>query len=823
MARSDIPSVGLKTETEMARVVLEGKVRYQYVGEIRLILEQAIEDQLTEIVQLAGEIQVPLRAALQKLHQENLTSLTDVLKIFRGIEQDLLLDELYPGLVKEDLGARALNGKQLEALLADLDKYQTREGVKEIARKYNLGENLITEAIERKKQLFQTALEILEKEGMRLESGEQEALALDISNDALRMEIENGRKISDDEILRIVEDYGVLNKAEKIIDNISGKYVINLAKFKENLKGEKVTENVKKEIEGLFKGKVSKLNPIIGTVTRQAELEVINIKKNDPAFWSKYSAISEEREIKESFDNYAGSKRLINNFARVVRVFNERETEITESQKTEAMGDIKKMADDGHGDFSPYRAEKAVEDMEMITKVLKMKPKEFGDFFEQYKTAREALKNAGLELPETIKSVRSLENLISVVEKFPELKQYIVAVQKFAGMTEKVGGILTKLGFEKVGTQIASAIGGQAVGEFVKQGAMLIAKEGFEKALVSVLKLALGSGAGAATGGATTAAVGGAAGVVAAFGAIPIAGQIVLVIAVALAGLKVLYDKLVKPIIETIKGGLGMLGINLPSFKKLLGETFGLGKAGEFMGAIPDFFMGVALPFVIAGIGAIGAAFAGAMATATTVLAPIIIGVFVFLFGYSLLGGYEQMGSTMVPSTIGMGGGQPGGGGGIIWDPSIPIPEGCPVGFPVTGGTITQGYLSPQCSHENMENAIDISIGTGTEVRATHNGIVAKGENDLYGSYVVIKGKCGGVEFTTWYAHMIRGSSHEINNMEEIKQGQIIGLVDNTGSSTGSHLHYDIRGLSDPIERYLQFSKSLKGCCIDNGNLCPQR
>ena len=154
-------------------------------------------------------------------------------------------------------------------------------------------------------------------------------------------------------------------------------------------------------------------------------------------------------------------------------------------------------------------------------------------------------------------------------------------------------------------------------------------------------------------------------------------------------------------------------------------------------------------------------------------------------------------------------------------DPNVKIPEGCPSGLPVSGATITQGYMAAGCSHLTMKNAIDLGIGAGTPIRVTHNGLARAGSNSTYGNYVDVTGSCGGITFTTRYAHMPR---IPFEGVKEVKAGDVIGEVDNTGSSSGNHLHYDIRNGTLPLqfEYYLGLKNSIAGCCIDNGHPCPQ-
>jgi len=159
------------------------------------------------------------------------------------------------------------------------------------------------------------------------------------------------------------------------------------------------------------------------------------------------------------------------------------------------------------------------------------------------------------------------------------------------------------------------------------------------------------------------------------------------------------------------------------------------------------------------------------------------------------------------------------------WEPG-PVPEGCPDILPVNGGRYTQGPFAQGCSHQNMSApAIDIGVGAGEPIYATHNGQARAGSDSIYGNYVEVRGVCDGVEFTTRYAHMPR---IPFTGIIEVKKGDQIGEVDTTGSSTGNHIHYHIVGLPrDEFCKYLGFTDKAKcdqlwGCCgDDNGVMCP--
>ena len=84
-------------------------------------------------------------------------------------------------------------------------------------------------------------------------------------------------------------------------------------------------------------------------------------------------------------------------------------------------------------------------------------------------------------------------------------------------------------------------------------------------------------------------------------------------------------------------------------------------------------------------------------------------------------------------------------------------------------------------------NGVDWRTPLGTQILAAHDGEVVKVENDPngYGINVRLWNKNGG--FATIYAHLQKAV---VVVGERVVAGQLIGFADNTGFSTGDHLHF---------------------------------
>ncbi len=103
-------------------------------------------------------------------------------------------------------------------------------------------------------------------------------------------------------------------------------------------------------------------------------------------------------------------------------------------------------------------------------------------------------------------------------------------------------------------------------------------------------------------------------------------------------------------------------------------------------------------------------------------------------------------------------------------------------GWPVKGH-VTQRFWSGH-------RAVDVGAWTGAQIVAADSGYVVAarhGWNGGYGNMVMIDHGNG---FVSLYAHM---HSIYVRQGENVAQGEQVGTVGNTGRSTGSHLHFEVR------------------------------
>jgi murein DD-endopeptidase MepM/ murein hydrolase activator NlpD len=110
---------------------------------------------------------------------------------------------------------------------------------------------------------------------------------------------------------------------------------------------------------------------------------------------------------------------------------------------------------------------------------------------------------------------------------------------------------------------------------------------------------------------------------------------------------------------------------------------------------------------------------------------------------------------------------------------------------PVASGEVSSGFgrrLDPFTEQNSFHQGVDMSAERGESIVATAGGrVVFAGRNHGYGLSVSIDHGNG---LETMYAHV---SEVKVRRGEQVKRGQEIAKVGNTGRSTGSHVHYEVR------------------------------
>jgi len=125
---------------------------------------------------------------------------------------------------------------------------------------------------------------------------------------------------------------------------------------------------------------------------------------------------------------------------------------------------------------------------------------------------------------------------------------------------------------------------------------------------------------------------------------------------------------------------------------------------------------------------------------------------------------------------------------------------------PIKTGRISSGFgmrTHPIYKVQRMHNGIDIAASKGTPLYASADGLVSfAAKKGGYGNMVVIDHADG---FQTFYGQL---SKIKVKQEEQVKRGQLIGLVGMSGLSTAPHLHYELHKNGKPIDpaSYIDFS-----------------
>lgn len=131
-----------------------------------------------------------------------------------------------------------------------------------------------------------------------------------------------------------------------------------------------------------------------------------------------------------------------------------------------------------------------------------------------------------------------------------------------------------------------------------------------------------------------------------------------------------------------------------------------------------------------------------------------------------------------------------------------PTNDGLPYFWPVMADAsrMSSGFgwrIDPVRGSRAMHAGFDIADSVGTPVVAAGEGVVVfTGWRFGYGNLVEIKHSGG---FSTRYAHLSKAFAKE---GQRVAPGDLIALMGNTGRSTGSHLHFEIRRDGNALNPY---------------------
>lgn len=137
--------------------------------------------------------------------------------------------------------------------------------------------------------------------------------------------------------------------------------------------------------------------------------------------------------------------------------------------------------------------------------------------------------------------------------------------------------------------------------------------------------------------------------------------------------------------------------------------------------------------------------------------------------------------------------------------PEASRPDGAPgssfgglrgrLGWPVDGRVVAAfgAQVHPRFGTTTFRNGIDIAVPEGTRIAAVHPGRVAyTGWFRGYGNLIIVD---HGGDYFTLYAH---AAEILVAEGDEVRQGQTVGTVGETGSVQGPRLYFEVRHLGKP-------------------------
>ncbi|HVT61770.1 MAG TPA: M23 family metallopeptidase [Thermoanaerobaculia bacterium] len=124
-------------------------------------------------------------------------------------------------------------------------------------------------------------------------------------------------------------------------------------------------------------------------------------------------------------------------------------------------------------------------------------------------------------------------------------------------------------------------------------------------------------------------------------------------------------------------------------------------------------------------------------------------------------------------------------------------------------GILTSGFgirSDPMTHGPGIHQGIDIAAAAGQPVQAAADGVVMlAAATGGYGQAIFIS---HGFGLSTRYGHL---SEIGVHSGQRVRRGEVIGRVGNSGRSTGSHLHYEVRQDGAPVNPLAYILDSASG------------
>lgn len=125
--------------------------------------------------------------------------------------------------------------------------------------------------------------------------------------------------------------------------------------------------------------------------------------------------------------------------------------------------------------------------------------------------------------------------------------------------------------------------------------------------------------------------------------------------------------------------------------------------------------------------------------------------------------------------------------------------------------TVTDGFgprVSPCSGCFSNHRGLDLAGPEGARLGSIAAGTVVdvvRTDSGGLGAHVVVEHRIDGKQVRSVYGHMVAGSP-AVSIGDQVKPGQLVGLLGNTGASTGAHLHLEIivDGVHVDPQKFLQ-------------------